>query len=76
MLIYGPGLIQVSVVDTVVYGISSAPYSFSIVKSPVEVKIFGGFHRSAWRNGFVVMDATSSFDPDFPDSKNFRLVFS
>ena len=57
--------------DTVVFG--SASTSLVIRPSPLMSIIAGGFQRYISRNmSFIDLDGSISYDPDFPESPQFR----
>ena len=59
---------------TIVYSVSEVPFKFNIVPSPLHAVIYGGLQRNVCRNGTAIFDATSSIDPDFPNSRNMKFV--
>ena len=48
--------------------------NFVVMKSPLIGVIPGGILREASRQDTIVLDASSSMDPDYPEYRDFRSV--
>lgn len=56
--------------DTIVYGTSVNAFTFSLVPAPLRAIIRGGLERNVGRNETVVIDGSTSYDPDDMNNNN------